>query len=221
MTALDSVIVSSRPDPKYCIIWMHGLGADGHDFEAIVPELQLPNLNDFKFIFPHAPIQSVTINNGMQMRAWYDILEMSFDRKVDQAGIKASVDLIHYLIENEINSGVKPENIFLAGFSQGGVIALQTALCYPKKLAGIIALSTYLPEFSQIKNNFNPANSQTPVFMAHGTMDNVVHYDYAKQAYDALLKENYSVNWREYPMPHSVCQEEIRDISSFIIQFSG
>lgn len=201
---------------KYSVIWLHGLGADGHDFEGIVPELRLQAAENIHFVFPNAPIQPVTINGGAKMRAWYDIIEASLERKVDTAGIYQSAETVTQLIQQEIDSGIPSERILLAGFSQGGVIALHTGLRFPKKLAGIVALSTYLPTVEQLKSEGSAANYATPIFMAHGILDNVVAIETAKNAFDALEALEYHVKWHDYLMEHSVCIEEIQHIAQFI-----
>ncbi len=202
--------------PLYSVIWLHGLGADGHDFESIVPELTLNHAEKINFIFPNAPIQAVTINGGMRMPSWYDILDASLGREVAVEDIYISSAQIEQLIQREIDKGIKAENILLAGFSQGGVIALHTGLRYPQKLAGIMALSTYLPTTEQLKTERAAVNNDTPIFMAHGTMDPVVHLPIAKQAFNDLKAMNYPISWHEYPMQHSLCMKEIIDISGFI-----
>ena len=217
MTAtLTCVEVPAPSIPHYSIIWLHGLGADGHDFESIVPELSLNKVENINFIFPNAPIQAVTINGGMQMRSWYDILDASLDREVAVDDIYQSSALLEQLIQGEQNKGIKAENILLAGFSQGGVIALHAGLRYPQKLAGIMALSTYMPTTEQLKTERAAVNNETPIFMAHGTMDPVVYPQIAKDAFNRLKAMDYSINWHEYPMQHSLCLEEITDISAFI-----
>lgn len=213
---LTCVEIPATSTPRHSIIWLHGLGADGHDFESIVPELSLNNAEHINFIFPNAPIQAVTINGGMQMRSWYDILDASLDRKVAVDDIYQSSALLEQLIQDEIDKGIKAENILLAGFSQGGVIALHTGLRYPEKLAGIMALSTYMPTTEQLKTERSPANNETEIFMAHGSMDPVVYPQIAKDAFNRLKAMDYSISWHEYPMQHSLCLEEINDISHFI-----
>jgi phospholipase/carboxylesterase len=213
---LQTIEVLPRVQQQYSVIWMHGLGADGHDFEALVPELDLPDDHGIGFIFPNAPVQAVTINGGMEMRSWYDILEMSLQRSVDIEGIYQSSALIEQLIEKELNKGIAAENILLAGFSQGGVIALHTALRVPRRLAGILALSCYLPTIVQLKAEKSKENQSIPIFMAHGTMDTVVDIQAAKEAFHGLEALKYLVSWHEYPMQHGVCMEEIQDISQFI-----
>jgi len=213
---LQTIEVLPNSEQKYSVIWMHGLGADGHDFEAIVPELRLPENHGIGFIFPNAPIQAVTINAGMKMRSWYDILEMSFERKVDSEGIYQSSASIELLIQKEMDRGISSENILLAGFSQGGVIALHTGIRFEKKLAGILALSTYLPTLKQIQSEAASVNQSIPIFMGHGSIDPVVDIELAKQAYSGLKEMKYPISWHEYHMQHSVCPQEIRDISEFI-----
>ena len=201
---------------RYSIIWLHGLGADGHDFEGIVPELHLKAEAQIRFIFPNAPMQAVTVNGGLRMRAWYDILEKSVVRRVDLQGIYQSSAAIEVLIEQEIAQGIPSEAILLAGFSQGGVIALHTGLRYRYKLAGIIALSTYLPTLDHLKTEASPANKQIPILMAHGSFDSIVSLHSGKMAFNALAKQNYPIQWFEYPMDHSVCHKELIDIGDFI-----
>ena len=200
--------IETGANPVASVIWLHGLGADGHDFEPIVPELGLAV--PMRFVFPHAPERAVTINNGMRMRAWYDIFQFGGGPE-DEAGIRDSQQLLGQMISAE-----KTEKIFLAGFSQGGAIVLQTALRYPKKLAGVLALSCYLPLAAKLPAEKNQANQDIPVFMAHGTLDPVVPIQKARMSRDALEQQGYKVEWHEYPMPHSVCPQEIMDISRFI-----
>lgn len=213
---LSTINIVPASTHTHSVIWLHGLGADGHDFEGIVPSLHLDEESSIHFIFPNAPIQPVTINGGMEMRAWYDILEMSMEREVDVSGIYQSVAAIEHLIREEITKGIPSENILLAGFSQGGVIALHTGLKYPHKLAGIIALSTYLPTLEQLKIERSPANNTTPIFMGHGILDSVVDIEIGKKAADGLQAMGYDVRWHDYVIEHSVCVEEIDHISMFI-----
>lgn len=213
---LSTIEIQPESTHKYSIIWLHGLGADGHDFEGIAPELHLNAETNIHFIFPNAPIQPVTVNGGMHMRAWFDILEMSLARKVDMAGIFQSATLLTQLIEREMNKGIPSEHILLAGFSQGGVIALYAGLRYPHKLAGIIGLSTYLPALEQLKTERSSANYATPIFMGHGILDSVVAIESGKSVFNALTDLEYKVEWHDYLMEHSVCIEEISHISTFI-----
>lgn len=215
-TELSTVTIKPKSNHQYSIIWLHGLGADGHDFEGIAPQLHLSQQDHVHFIFPNAPIIPVTINGGMKMRAWYDILAMTLERKVDIAGIYQSAKLLEQLIEQEMAKGIASENILLAGFSQGGVIALHTGLSFPHRLGGIIALSTYFPTLEQLKTEFAAANKATPIFMAHGILDAVVAIESGKAVFNALHALNYPVEWHDYLMEHSVCVEEIGHLSTFI-----
>ena len=213
---LSTINIQPKSAHKHTVIWLHGLGADGHDFESIAPQLHLNAESCIHFIFPNAPIQPVTINGGMEMRAWYDILEMSLERKVDVAGIYQSEKLLGRLIEREMVKGIPSEQILLAGFSQGGVIALHAGLRCPYKLAGIIGLSTYLPTLEQLKTERSPANISTPIFMGHGILDSVVAIESGKAVFNALNDFGYHVEWHDYVMEHSVCMEEIGHLSGFI-----
>lgn len=201
---------------QYSVLWLHGLGADGHDFEDIVPDLHLTVAPHIRFIFPNAPILPVTVNGGMKMRAWYDILGTTLETDVDVAGIYRSASLLERLIQQEIDKGIPSEHILLAGFSQGGVIALHAGLRYPKKLAGIVALSTCLPTVEQLKSEGSAANHATPIFIGHGILDAIIAIEYAKATFDALDTLGYHVKWHDYLMEHSVCVEEIQHISAFI-----
>ena len=207
---MDAVEIETGSPPEAAVIWLHGLGADGHDFEPIVPELRLAKA--VRFVFTHAPERPVTINNGMRMRAWYDIFQFGGGREDDQ-GIRASQKMLEKLIEEQ---PVPPEKVVLAGFSQGGAIVLQTALRYPKKLAGVMALSTYLPIAATLAAERNAANAQIPIFMAHGQYDDLIPMQRAHASKEALQKLGYQVEWHDYPMPHSVCGDEIRDISAWL-----
>jgi phospholipase/carboxylesterase len=213
---LSTVEIKPQSDHRYSVIWLHGLGADGHDFEGIVPELHLKEHAHIHFIFPDAPVQPVTINGGMNMRAWYDILEMSLQRKVDIQGIYHSANLIDQLIDQEHANGIPSEHILLAGFSQGGVIALHAGLRYKQRLAGIVALSSYLPTLEQLPTEQASANLDTPLFMGHGILDSVVAIESGKAAFDGLKAMNYNIEWHDYLMEHAVCGEEIEHIGVFI-----
>ncbi|MDO9103852.1 MAG: carboxylesterase [Methylovulum sp.] len=213
LTIIDIPPVAAH---QYSVIWLHGLGADGHDFEGIATDLHLSVAPHVHFIFPNAPVQAVTINRGMRMRAWYDILGTTLETDVDIAGIYASAGLVDRLIQQELDKGIPSTHILLAGFSQGGVIALHAGLRYPKKLAGIVALSTCLPTVEQLKAEGSAANYATPIFMGHGILDAVVAIEYAKATLDALEAMEYTVKWHDYLMEHSVCVEEIQHISAFI-----
>ena len=211
---LDAIELETGKDPTTSVIWLHGLGADGHDFEAIVPELDLPAV-PIRFVFPHAPMQPVTVNAGMVMRAWYDVSDVAI-RREDEAGVRASQARLEALIAREKERGTSASRLLLAGFSQGGAIALHTGLRHRERLAGIMALSCYLPVADKLAAEAHAANRDVPVFMAHGTMDPVVAISRALQSRDLLGREGYTVDWHEYPMPHSVCAEEIRDISTWL-----
>jgi phospholipase/carboxylesterase len=203
------------------VLWLHGLGADGHDFEAIVPQLNLPANLDLRFVFPHAPIRPVTINGGMAMRAWYDILSLDRDDLVDEAGIRASAAMLVALIEREHERGVPYANIVVAGFSQGGAIASHTALRFSEKLAGLMALSTYLPLRSTLQAEVVEATTaqpkSLPIFMAHGTSDPMLPMHLGESSRDAIEAMGYSVRWFEYPMAHAVCPQEIADIGAWLV----
>lgn len=219
---LTTINVAPTTTHKYSVIWLHGLGADGHDFEGIIPSLNLQDLANIHFIFPNAPVQSVTINNHMKMRAWFDILATSLEKHtVDTAGIYRSADLITPIIQQEIDKGIAPENIMLAGFSQGGAIALHVGLRYPKRLAGILALSTYLPTIDQLVGEGSSAGKTTPVFMAHGILDAIIAIEAGKATYNTLSSLGYEIEWHDYLMEHSVCNEEIFHISAFMNSVFG
>lgn len=208
---MEAVEITTAPNPQAAVLWLHGLGADGHDFEPIVPELRLTK--PVRFVFPHAPVRPVTINQGMRMRAWYDIFQFGGGPE-DDAGIRASQKLLEDLIRQQ---PVPAERIVLAGFSQGGAIALQTALRYPERLAGVMALSTYLPLNASLAAERSPANRDLPIFMAHGSYDDIIPLRRAEQSKEVLEKLGYKVEWKTYPMPHSVCAEELGDISRFLV----
>ena len=210
---LDAIEIETGSAPRSAIIWLHGLGADGHDFEPIVPELSLPPATAVRFVFPHAPIQAVTINGGARMRAWYDI---GHDGRQDAAGIRASQSRVEALIARERGRGVAAHRIVLAGFSQGGAIALQTGLRHPERLAGILALSTYLPLADTLEKEASAAARDVPVFMAHGVEDPLIPLARAAQSRDRLTALGNRVEWHEYAMPHSVCGEEIHDIGVWL-----
>ena len=213
---LESIEIETGPEPRYSVIWLHGLGADGNDFAPVVPELKLNDIGPLRFIFPHAPVQPVTINNGMSMRSWYDIYVADLVRHEDEAGLRASQRSVEALIARENSRGIPTERIVLAGFSQGCAMALQTGLRYPEKLAGIIGLSGYLPLAATAENERHTANQSTPIFLAHGTMDPVVQFERAQASLELLQKLGYDVRFKTYPMPHSVCLEEIQDIAAFL-----
>ena len=200
-------------DVRASVIWLHGLGADGFDF---VPVVDMLNLAQVRFILPHAPSMAVTRNNGYVMPAWYDLYAHSESQQEDLAGITRSEDYLNSLIENEIKRGIASDKIVLAGFSQGGAIALHSATRYPKKLAGVLALSTYLPLKATLAKQAHAANLATPIFMAHGRADDIISLDRALASRLSLQESGFSVQWHEYPMAHSVCAEEINDIRLFL-----
>lgn len=208
MTAGQYVKLSAMTDAT--IIWLHGLGADHTDFEPIVPELDLPA--SVRFVFPDAPIRPVSINGGMRMRAWYDILQFGPGPE-DEAGIRESQRIVEGLIEQ---ARVPPERVVLAGFSQGGAIVLHTALRYPRPLAGVVALSTYVPLQETLEREVSEANRGAPIFMAHGRFDDIIHLQRAAASRDLLARIGCKVDWREYAMPHSVCMEELGHVSAFL-----
>jgi phospholipase/carboxylesterase len=212
----EAIKIDSSLPIKKTVIWLHGLGADGNDFVSIIPELALPLSFGVRFIFPHAPVMPVTVNNGYYMRAWYDIYGFALADKIDHEGILHSCELIQDLIKQAKQEGIKESDIILGGFSQGAVMALITGLTYPKSLGGIIALSGYLPAPNLFLEKAAEANQQIPIYMAHGTEDPVVPYALGRMAYSILEKAGYAVTWESFPMPHTVCKEEIAGISAFI-----
>lgn len=220
-TLLPRVELESAPQPTAAVIWLHGLGADGHDFAGLVPELDLSNCPPIRFVFPHAPSMPVTVNGGYVMPAWYDILGPDLVSQQDAAGIQASERAIVALIAQEVARGIPAERIVLAGFSQGCAMALHTALRLPQKLAGIMALSGYLPLADRLTAERRPANGSTPVFMAHGTQDPVVVIARGEASRDALAALGQPVEWHSYPMPHSLHPREISDISAFLARVLG
>lgn len=203
--------------PDACVIWLHGLGADGHDFEPIVPELRLdPGLN-VRFIFPHAPMMPVTINQGFVMRAWFDIRTAEIDAEPDEKGIRASAELVSEMVDQQIASGIPAEHIVLVGFSQGGAIVLQAGLRYYKQLAGIIALSAYLPLADSLGSEKSDANAKTPILLAHGSADPVIPIDLARRSRKELEKQGFKLEWHEYKgMQHSVSEKEIYHIAEWL-----
>ena len=213
---MDAVIIEPPEPPTATVIWLHGLGADGHDFEPVVPELGTNNTRATRFVFPNAPRQPVTINAGMVMRAWYDIREPSLPGEADEAGIRKSEKMLRGFIAREIETGIESERIVLAGFSQGGVIGLRTGLLFEQPLAGILALSTYLPLADATREEAHPANRATAIFMAHGRNDPLIPIEAAKDCADVLTTLGYPLQWFEYNMPHSVCPEELKDIAHWL-----
>jgi phospholipase/carboxylesterase len=214
----ETVEVEPRVPARSSVILFHGLGADGHDFESIVAELRLPDSLATRFVFPHAPVRPVTLNGGHRMRAWYDLLGLDRFAREDEAGIRESAEVAHALIRREGERGIAPGRVVLAGFSQGGAIALFAGLRYPERLAGILALSTYLPLAATLAGEAHPANAAVSVFMAHGRVDPVVALGLGEQSKDTLLALGLPVDWRTYPMPHSVSAEEIADIRAWLLE---
>jgi len=216
-TLLPCVEIETGPQPTHAVIWMHGLGADGHDFEPIVDEFDAEALPPTRFVFPHAPVRPVTINGGYQMRAWYDILSQDFaQRREDPAGVIESAAQIEALIARENARGVPDANIVLAGFSQGGAIALHTGLRHGKPLAGILALSTYLPLADTLAAEADAANAQTPIFMAHGRDDGVIPHGFALKSFEQLKAAGYPIVWETYFVEHGIVLEEVRDIERWL-----
>ncbi|OZI68992.1 alpha/beta hydrolase [Bordetella genomosp. 1] len=213
---LDCIELETGPNPTHAVIWLHGLGADANDFVPVVPELRLGATPPVRFVFPNAPVQPVTINGGMAMRSWYDILVLDLVRQEDANGIRASEAAVQALIARENARGIPTSRIFLAGFSQGCAMTLHTGLRLQEKLAGMIALSGYLPLLDLAEAERHDANRDTPIFMAHGTYDPVVNIARAEASRARLTALGYEVSWHTYPMPHSVCIEEINDIGSFL-----
>jgi phospholipase/carboxylesterase len=218
---LETVTVETGANPTAAIIWMHGLGADGHDFEPLVPELLDARTPALRFVFPHAPVRPVTISNGYEMRAWYDIIGIDRRSAEDFSGIQASADAIIALIRAENARGIPSSRIVLAGFSQGGAMALHLATRFPDKLAGVIALSCYLPLAKQFATERSSANLATPIFMAHGSQDPVVPFSLGDESHRVLEGTGYRVDWHVYPMPHALCAEEVADLKSWLTKQFG
>jgi phospholipase/carboxylesterase len=213
---LEAVELQTVTNPAATVIWLHGLGADGYDFVPVVRELESLGAPPARYVFPHAPMRPVTINGGYVMRAWYDILGTDLERREDEAGIRASQAAVERLIEREVARGTPPSRIVLAGFSQGGAITLQTGLRRPRPLAGLVALSCYLPLADRFEAERHPSSARVPVFLAHGSADPIVAVARGAAARDRLAALGHPVAWHEYPMPHSVCAEQIRDIAAFL-----
>ena len=213
---LETIEQETGPSPQWAVVWLHGLGADGHDFAPIVPELVRPGWPALRFVFPHAPVRPVTINNGMRMRAWYDIVGMDFPTRADSEGVNQSVVQANALIEREQARGIPANRILLAGFSQGGAIALAAGVRRATPLAGLIALSTYLPDAQAATAEKTGAATAQPVFMAHGASDPVIPLMYAEQSAQLLQTLGFDVDWHRYPMAHQVCAEELRDLGDWM-----
>lgn len=213
---LDCITLDPPSPATACVIWMHGLGADGNDFVPVIPELGLPRDHSVRFVFPNAPTMPVTVNGGYVMRAWYDIASAELDKRADEGGVRRSQAAITELIADQRAKGIAANRIVLAGFSQGGVIALQTGLRHGERLGGIMALSTYLACAESLGVEATTANRDLPIFMAHGAMDPVIPMQLAKLSKARMETHGYKIDWREYGMPHSVCAEEIDDIAVFL-----
>ena len=218
---LDAVEINPPGTPRACIIWLHGLGADGHDFEPLIPQLGVVDTLGVRVVLPHAPHRPVTINSGMVMPAWYDIRSADFSRGEDSEGIRESEQQLRDLIQRQVDSGIPSERIVLAGFSQGGAIVLHSGLRYPQPLAGVLALSTYLPLADTLAAEAAAANSKVPIMMAHGMQDPVVPVMLALQSRDRLQQLGYRVNWHSYPMQHALCPEEIGELRDWLLQHLG
>ncbi len=212
----EAVVLEPESPARAAVIWLHGLGADGHDFVPIVPELDLPKDHAVRFVFPHAPVRPITINNGYAMRAWYDIVSLGNLKQQDEAGIRDSERIVRGYIENERGRGVLPSKIVLAGFSQGGAIALHTALRSTEKLAGVMALSTYLPLGDKVQAEARPERKDTPILMCHGEHDQMLPMVMGEYTRDALQELGYQVEWHAYPMAHQVCPDEIDVIGRWL-----
>ena len=214
MALPECVEVTTGEIPVGSVIWLHGLGADGHDFEPIVPELRLPAELPLRFVFPHAPVRPVTINGGMEMRAWYDIVSLDAEGRADAAGVHESTAILEELIAREIERGVSADKIVIAGFSMGGAIAINTALHTKEKLAGMLALSTYLPLPNEIAGS--GGDRSLPVFMAHGSFDPMLPMQWGQKSAERLQEAGFTVEWHDYPMAHQVCVEELQDIGRWL-----
>lgn len=215
-TLLETVEHETGPAPQWSVLWLHGLGADGHDFAPIVPELVRKDWPALRFVFPHAPVRAVTINNGMRMRAWYDIRDMNLANRADETGVDESVAQTEALIAREVARGIPASRVLLAGFSQGGAIALATALRRTQPLAGVVALSTYLPMVDRLVQETTATAHTQPLFMAHGQFDPVVPYAGGDFSARKLRELGFNVDWHAYPMAHQVCAEEIRDLGDWM-----
>lgn len=212
-----SVEFTPTTQTKRCILWCHGLGADGYDFLPLAQELNLPDTHATRFIFPHAPLMPVTRNQGMVMRAWFDIIDVTIDAKIDEIGVKKSKNRLHELLDKEIAQGIPAEHLYVGGFSQGAVMALTTGLAFSQKIGGIIALSGFLPHPERFLKEANPIQHQTPIFLGHGNQDEIVPYHLGEESQAVLNKAGYAVTWKPYHMGHSVCPDEINDIRAWLL----
>jgi phospholipase/carboxylesterase len=218
VSTLETVEVGPPRPADAAVVLLHGLGADGHDFESLVPELRLPPSPSVRWVFPHAPVRPVTLNGGMRMRAWYDILGLDHRSIEDEAGLRESADAVRALLRRERERGIPADRIVLAGFSQGGAMALFTALREGERLGGVLALSTYLPLRDALEREAHPANAAVPIFMAHGTFDPIVPLALGEGSRDLLRQRGYDVEWHDYPMPHSLCAEEVGDLRDWLLR---
>ncbi len=214
---LDCVEINPEGAPAYVVIWLHGLGADGHDFKAYAQAMQLPESLPVRYVFPTAPQRSVTVNMGTVTRAWYDIVEMDVSRNVDVANIRASSNLLQALIQRELDAGIPSEKILLAGFSQGGAIVLHTALRYKKTLAGVLVMSAHLPTVASLETERSEVNRNIPILMVHGKQDPVIPIAHAKSTREELTRQGYTIQWYTYPMQHHACIEELRDMRNWLL----
>jgi phospholipase/carboxylesterase len=218
---LETIEIETARSPRAAVVWLHGLGADGHDFEPIVPELGLPTRPAIRFVFPHAPLRPVTINQGHVMRAWYDIRALAGVRREDEAGVRQSAKQVEALMERERQRAIAPGQLVLAGFSQGGAMALHVGLRYRERLAGVLALSCYLPLAATLATEASPANRDVPIFWAHGVHDPMIPLAMAEHGREQVAALGYPIEWHQYPMPHSVCAEEIADIARWLGRVLG
>lgn len=216
--ALEYILKEPTKPADSCVIWLHGLGADGHDFEGILPELGLPESHAIRFIFPHAPMRPITINQHMMMRGWFDIHSLNSLEQIDEEGIETSRQQIEQLIQTQLDKGIPSNRIVLAGFSQGGTIALYLGMSYTQPIAGIVALSTYLPFVTNENHKLNVIHNETPVLMCHGEYDDIIPASLGKETFLYVKKKGFSPMWHEYPMGHQVCSEEIRLIGNWLTQ---
>ena len=217
LAELDPPVVVEPPKPATAaVVWLHGLGADGHDFEPVAAELGRAGLDDVRFVFPHAPVRPVTINGGMAMRAWYDLAGPELDRRADEDGVRASGEIARALVEEQMDRGIAGARIVLAGFSQGGAVALHAGLRLPFRIAGILALSTYLPAPRSLASQAHDASRDVPIFLAHGSQDAVIALALSERSRAAMADLGYIVEVHTYPMPHSVCAEEVRDVANWL-----
>jgi phospholipase/carboxylesterase len=218
---LDAIQIETAPNPTAAVVWMHGLGADGHDFEPIVPELGLPARPAVRFVFPHAPLRPVTINQGHVMRAWYDIRALAGVRREDEAGVRQSARQIEALVERERQRGIAPRRLVLAGFSQGGAMALHVGLRYPERLAGVLALSCYLPLAGTLGAERSAVNRDVPIFWAHGIHDPMIPLAMAEHGREQVAALGYPIEWHQYAIPHAVGAEEIADAAHWLGRMLG